>query len=426
MKKLLVLLCIFLLPMTLAWSTGYLTYYIDAISGSDANSGLTALAPWKTNSMPNQNSAKGNTYLFHAPQIFGANQNDTCRVVATDSTTDSSYGTGMAVQDASRHLTGWTNANQVANVYKRTKTVPDSTYAMWVNRVLCTRVMTEAALTSNNRFVTWPDSTKIFLTAFADTANVWGSKNNAIHTINKSNLVISNLRLTHGTGISITGSRSSNIYLQATGRNNSIISCVLDSAGFSGARIETQQTSIKYSLLKDNREVGIYAVGDSGYIYNNDFINGVRDIAISSGPDIKGWIIENNIFSGVTTWFISFDYASTYNYIGSNNCFYAASYTNKWNMGPSNYSTLAEWQAATGQEANSITGNPLFVNSATGDYSVRYNSPARNSSVGVSLTSDLLGQPVSGTIGAIEYWAPAIKPMVPIFDGSNAPIYRGW
>ena len=82
---------------------------------------------------------------------------------------------------------------------------------------------------------------------------------------------------------------------------------------------------------------------------------------------------------------------------------------------------VSSWQAQTCQDANSVTGDPLFVSSS--DYHLQSGSPARDAGVDLSLifTTDLEGNTRSAwDIGAYEYDTTA--PTIPSFtvDPSGA------
>ncbi|HMG68949.1 MAG TPA: choice-of-anchor Q domain-containing protein, partial [Chitinophagaceae bacterium] len=76
------------------------------------------------------------------------------------------------------------------------------------------------------------------------------------------------------------------------------------------------------------------------------------------------------------------------------------------------YSTLATWQAATGQDAHSLSSNPLFKN-VLSDWSLQPGSPCINTGVDVGLTRDILGNPIVGLpdMGAYEYTTANANPI---------------
>lgn len=69
-------------------------------------------------------------------------------------------------------------------------------------------------------------------------------------------------------------------------------------------------------------------------------------------------------------------------------------------------------------EANSLTGNPLFVNAAIPNFRLLAGSPTINAGVNVGLTSDYEGKPIRGLpdIGAYE-WQGRITRLLAVFGG---------
>ena len=412
MRKLIAIICMLMIPVSYAWATGYLTYQADAVNGSDHNTGLPG-SPFKTCSFANAISSKGNHFQWKCGQTFGASQNDTCRVGAADSTTDESWGTGeKPTITGAKQITGWTNANQVANVLKSVKVIPDSTYSMWVKGVLCTRVMTEAALNGNNKFCTWPDSTKIFLTDFADTSDVKRSKNYVIYT-DKNYGTYNNLIISYGTG---TLAQFRNMYI-AGSTHNTVKNCKFTdcSTVHLGISSTADNTNIYYNIFSSGCVYTAQLVigGNNCNVYNNIFVSSGLD-AIFLFNSTKSVTIKNNIICSPVRNFLNFPNA-TWTITASNNQYYAISYTNKWIRGSTNFSTLKSWQDSTGQEANSLTGWPRFAGqadstSAITSYALAAGSKCINAGVNVGLTSDYYGNPIVGLpdIGAVEMQAPVV------------------
>jgi hypothetical protein len=81
--------------------------------------------------------------------------------------------------------------------------------------------------------------------------------------------------------------------------------------------------------------------------------------------------------------------------------------------------TLANWQAATGQDANSISANPLFVNptgnAATVDLHIMCGSPAINAGTPIAgITTDFDNQTRNATTPAIGADELIINPPIPV------------
>jgi hypothetical protein len=67
------------------------------------------------------------------------------------------------------------------------------------------------------------------------------------------------------------------------------------------------------------------------------------------------------------------------------------------------YTTVAQWQKATGQESNSVKSDPLFISTGS-DFKLLSNSPSVNAGVSVGLLHDILGNAIIGLpdIGCYE------------------------
>jgi hypothetical protein len=143
--------------------------------------------------------------------------------------------------------------------------------------------------------------------------------------------------------------------------------------------------------------------------YNNTFITHGSGYAIqiNTYTTITNLVFKNNIFyNDAGTYGIYFFDASSKptNWIFNNNCFYGVSLatTYFWHLG--NDRTFSSWKSL-GYDANSIDGNPRFVNYAVGNYTLSSRSPAINSGAFVGLTTDIIGNAVPNPpdIGAFQH-----------------------
>jgi parallel beta-helix repeat protein len=101
-------------------------------------------------------------------------------------------------------------------------------------------------------------------------------------------------------------------------------------------------------------------------VINNTFYNTQNiSLKISFYSDNGSYIVTNNIFSITSGQIFHFLDASvnkiTSNY---NNLYNSSAYIGQW--GVNNYSTFSSWKAATSQDANSISSDPLFVSTTSG------------------------------------------------------------
>jgi hypothetical protein len=173
-------------------------------------------------------------------------------------------------------------------------------------------------------------------------------------------------------------------------------------------------------------EIGAFTSGTTVnglYIYNNDIYNSGGGFSHSqrsdpygdgfimwsmSGATVSNMKVENNIVSnsiynvlkGDTNWA-----GETWDY----NLYYPDGATkfgyNAWPI-YSNAYNLANWKTTTGQDAHSITSDPVFVSTGI-DFHLQSTSPAIDAGVNVSLISDYEGnhiwQGMAPDIGAYEY-----------------------
>jgi hypothetical protein len=116
--------------------------------------------------------------------------------------------------------------------------------------------------------------------------------------------------------------------------------------------------------------------------------------------------VRNNIFYKATGSLIYFsngaDIAASF--IFDNNILYQSS-GDIGQIGPTKYATFAEWQTASGQEANSISSDPLFVDPVNSDFHLQVGSPAIGTGISVGLATDYDGKTYNDppSIGAYEH-----------------------
>ncbi len=158
---------------------------------------------------------------------------------------------------------------------------------------------------------------------------------------------------------------------------------------------------IAYNLVANVDRNGMLFEHETGKItksinvYNNT-IYGTGFFGVDANPNYN-IVFKNNILFDET-----FRHTSA---VGgflttSNNLWYKTTgYTLQY--AGTNYTTAT----ITGFEATAQTGDPLFTNTASGDFSVQAGSPAINNGVNLGFTTDILGNPVSATptIGAYQY-----------------------
>jgi Calx-beta domain-containing protein len=129
-------------------------------------------------------------------------------------------------------------------------------------------------------------------------------------------------------------------------------------------------------------------------------LNVTSAVVAAGALDVRNNIFANTQTSGATRYGVfSAAAASVFGTINYNDYFAA----NVGNLGGIARVTLADWQAATGQDANSLAVDPLFISSS--DLHLQSGSLLRNAGVaGTGITTDIDGDPRDATpdIGADE------------------------
>ncbi|MEI6348299.1 MAG: T9SS type A sorting domain-containing protein [Bacteroidota bacterium] len=161
----------------------------------------------------------------------------------------------------------------------------------------------------------------------------------------------------------------------------------------------------------------IYLTSDATYgmsdvSYSDGFASGL-EIVSGSGIDFRNNIIYNNLNSGTEPRYAIYCTPSTSPFSTiSNNVYYVIGIggSNNIGYGGAIKTTLANWQTWTGQDANSISGDPLFISTTNLHIQTAALTPTSNAGVQIAAVSD----DVDGTarsnppdIGADEFVSTA-------------------
>ncbi len=107
--------------------------------------------------------------------------------------------------------------------------------------------------------------------------------------------------------------------------------------------------------------------------------NGVGEIWLQFGEDN---VIENNIvFAGPENIFVaSFETASSFNNDFDHNLFFSGTgaASGEFSLSGVEYGGFGAWQLGTGNDANSVTTDPLFANAGAANFHISSSSPAVN------------------------------------------------
>lgn len=169
----------------------------------------------------------------------------------------------------------------------------------------------------------------------------------------------------------------------------------------------TSNTILVRNNIFKNGYYGIISYAENCDVNYNRFENNTVGIMISPGFDLNA---RNNVFYNNTKYGITSSYgtsvtllnnifnltsspAKAFYFLGqmsSNNNVFNKQYTGFIN----GYSSLNAWRNSTGNDVNSVIGNPAFTNPAAGDFHVLSTSAAINRGQDVNLSVDYYGNTV--------------------------------
>lgn len=171
--------------------------------------------------------------------------------------------------------------------------------------------------------------------------------------------------------------------------------------------------TLRYNIVNTCQHTGL-VVGNSTNaatpmanirIYNNVFYNTQWGVTVS--VPVSGEFKNNIIWS---TWNVRYSVASIIagqTFISNNNIIQTRATGTMVGWLGTGYSDFAAYQAASGQDANSLTTAPGWVSPATGDFHLPAGSPAINAGAALGATTDFDGNPVPNggatDIGPLEY-----------------------
>jgi len=152
-----------------------------------------------------------------------------------------------------------------------------------------------------------------------------------------------------------------------------------------------------YNNVVYNANYGIWILNQAG--------GAAQGITYTGGA---GFNAKNNIFSnpkdGGYYFYVGTITGGPISVSSNNNLFYPEG-INRFVYNGITKSNLSAWRTVSGQDANSLIGDPLFENIVNRDFRLKTGSPAINAGIDVGLTTDFAGNSIVGNpdIGAYEY-----------------------
>ena len=187
--------------------------------------------------------------------------------------------------------------------------------------------------------------------------------------------------------------------------------------------------SIDNNLVYNNSSQGIWLSGGRyTSIDNNTVYQSAGDAILADFYDVTavGIQIENNILWAQNGYDIALDHTSESGFVSDYNDLYVTANGAVGQWETLSQATLAAWQSSSGQDAHSISVNPLFVSTGADFHEQSLNGSFHGGTLAPTLNATTgLPQANPGVLTSDSNESPAIDRGDPTFSYSNEPVPNG-
>jgi len=253
---------------------------------------------------------------------------------------------------------------------------------------------------------------------------------------NSGTIVYGVYLLNYHSNARVAKNRIHNMYDAMPTTGNDIYGIYLNGADAPSATPTVVSNNALYNLNGEGVIYGMYnnSSDNARYYHNTITIDNVANTstAVSRGfyqlTAAEGIELRNNIITisrgGTGLKFAFYRGTSTTVFTSNYNNFYVDPSASNAHVGYTGtpQTTLADWQAASGQDANSLSYDPLYTNASTGNLKPTF-APLDDKGTPVGITTDIVSAPRSSTIPDIGAWEFAVAPCVePPTAGTSAAV----
>ena len=396
------------------------SYYVDSTSGSDANSGTSSGAAWRSLSKVNATTFQpGDVVHFKRGGVWTGNLQIPHSGTATLPITYQAYGTGAAPQiknpgvsyGSSVTISGDWNIVQdflLTDAHESGVKIAAGGDRNVVRSTEITATGIGVLVSGQHNLVTGNNVHDLKM--IINDATPWTDYGAVCFWLQAPNNEVSYNRGINCSAPSIDfGTDGGFVEVWQSGDNSFIHHNYAERTngffelGASGAG-SAQNITVAYNVMHNTLtgvgiNTGSYAISVSNFRFeHNTFVSTVGDGYRVFWGSQSGLIVRNNIFQS------NVQIANSGSFTHTNNVYHMANMVNGSGVG---------YSLGSGEKV----GNPLFVNLGAADFRVQIGSPAVDAGVNLGHTTDFAGSSVPSGLapdmGAYEYGLPATAPAPP-------------